>query len=377
MICDECCSLIVRATELRRLVIKANKYFEANERNIDHCDEEDDDDVLLEVASSYNEDTMDCTTGVDEIEYLMDENSTEVETNEKGIISNEEKTTVTENQIITCPQCPKTFASIYGLRNHLPSHKILETFKCIHCGRAYNTESELQGHVEVFHVSDSEEKQDVIILSCDYCEEKSPYYAYMMMHMRDKHNKTDKIALYKCDRCEVRCSSRANLKRHAESIHDNIKREIRKPVRSFLCNVCGEIFPSNFKLDIHMRVHTGFRFKCDLCDKSFLQLTGLRMHQQIHTENAFVCNVCDRKFSKNVYLKTHMALHSEDRKFVCSICSYRFRTKRNLNEHFLDHSKNEQHTCEHCGRKYVHLRNLEHHLLNARCQATKLIDFKK
>ena len=46
---------------------------------------------------------------------------------------------------------------------------------------------------------------------------------------------------------------------------------------------CNWSFPSNYKLERHIKSHTGDKdFKCPDCSKLFANAYGLRAHQKIH-----------------------------------------------------------------------------------------------
>ena len=49
------------------------------------------------------------------------------------------------------------------------------------------------------------------------------------------------------------------------------------------CELCGKIFPSQSKLDVHSRSHSGVRpFSCEICKKGFKLKHHLQKHMMTH-----------------------------------------------------------------------------------------------
>eukprot|EP00183_Erythrolobus_madagascarensis_P005252 CAMPEP_0185856428 /NCGR_PEP_ID=MMETSP1354-20130828/28991_1 /TAXON_ID=708628 /ORGANISM="Erythrolobus madagascarensis, Strain CCMP3276" /LENGTH=229 /DNA_ID=CAMNT_0028558675 /DNA_START=262 /DNA_END=951 /DNA_ORIENTATION=+ len=108
--------------------------------------------------------------------------------------------------------------------------------------------------------------------------------------------------LHGCSSCGKRFSSRYNLKRHIEVMHET--------QRTHACEVCGTRFKHKSHVVEHFRqVHRRDRpFACDLCSLRFATPSNLRRHvQDLHVKSRpFVCNVCARSFSSKYNFDRHM-----------------------------------------------------------------------
>jgi len=104
-----------------------------------------------------------------------------------------------------------------------------------------------------------------------------------------------------CSQCERRFSSRYNLIRHVQSIHQN--------ARAFECELCGQ----RFKLKNHLQVH--------------VRLVHMR-------EQPYTCEQCARRFATASNLRRHvLEAHLKTRDFTCELCPRRFTNKFNLTRH--------------------------------------------
>jgi len=124
-----------------------------------------------------------------------------------------------ESRPICCPDCHQSFYYPAELQNHsLTAHAIvsppmlkpvddIQKFVCQHCGKAFNSNSALQGHSHVH-----------------------------MPHVKTHH----------CAKCNKSFCSSAKLRNHQRQ-HSNTK--------PFSCDICGKEFSRKDNLKVHLRTH--------------------------------------------------------------------------------------------------------------------------
>ncbi|XP_065565540.1 zinc finger protein 180-like isoform X2 [Artemia franciscana] len=91
-------------------------------------------------------------------------------------------------------------------------------------------------------------------------------------------------------------SSHLKLESHSGEDKDNPRSQtVKKPFR---CDICRKCFPTNYRLIVHKRNHTGGKLiQCDICEKGFNQKSNLSAHQVTDTgEKRFKCDICDKTF---------------------------------------------------------------------------------
>ncbi|KAK0094698.1 hypothetical protein PV326_010251 [Microctonus aethiopoides] len=122
-----------------------------------------------------------------------------------------------------------------------------------------------------------------------------------------------------------------------------------------VCAQCGKQYRTNYKLQEHMRKHTGEKpFQCHLCEKAFRSKIGLAQHTATHTGKFdFSCSTCGKGFQCKSYLIVHQRVHSDLKPYPCDTCGQNFKTKQSLLDHQNRHLGVKPYMCEICGRGFI------------------------
>ncbi|XP_045207543.2 histone H4 transcription factor-like [Mercenaria mercenaria] len=199
----------------------------------------------------------------------------------------------TQEKLVGCPTCGALFSCRTKFFDHLSRQQGYSTgkqYQCSHCNSTFGAERLLRDHMR-YHVNQ---------YKCPFCEMTSPSPSNMRLHMKYRHSE-DKP--FKCDNCNYRCKSMADLRKHLET-HNNdgpIKCEVpdcqyeaknykylenhfhrmhEKQNASYQCHVCDAAFTRGALLTTHLKTkhkfnwpagHSRFRYKCHSDGKFRLQ----------------------------------------------------------------------------------------------------------
>lgn len=81
--------------------------------------------------------------------------------------------------------------------------------------------------------------------------------------------------------------------------------------KSYKCLTCTKTFNSQRNLNVHLRIHTGFRpFECDVCKHKFTRRENLRSHMRCHLNlRPYTCPICTRSFRRRSHVNSHIEIH--------------------------------------------------------------------
>ena len=275
-----------------------------------------------------------------------------------------------ESKPFRCPVCNKQFKYKGSLHIHQKSHSEPTTYQCSMCSKSFATEGRLLRHrsthaeewkgltstdengpVTRKRLRDAAEmvKAEFKCVHCGRCYETG---SALKLHVRSHAGDQQ---LFACSICDKQFTRLAHLERHS-GIHTGVK--------PHKCLMCGKAFGRAEHLQIHMKSHTGEKpYKCGVCKKRFTTSSSLTTHRRSHSgEKPYKCTVCDRSFSRYDTLRNHKVIHSVERPFECTICNKRFKRFSVLSWHSKIHTGVKEFHCSLCGKDFRHPAVLKKHI---------------
>lgn len=128
------------------------------------------------------------------------------------------------------------------------------------------------------------------------------------------------------------------------------KRSLSESDMTYLCPVCGQVFPTNDNLAKHMAKHlptetirAGDNNKvhyCKVCNRSFSRSDMLTRHMRLHTGlKPYECADCGQVFSRSDHLNTHKRTHTGEKPYRCPQCPYAACRRDMITRHMRTHAK--------------------------------------
>lgn len=208
------------------------------------------------------------------------------------------------------------------------------TSKCTECTKVFATPRLLSVHMQYCHEPSK----------CDTCGLSFQTRNQVKYHERKAHARKK----YQCQKCMLKCRSKASLGRHMLGFHhmkeeqsddsDNGEKQAAHEVNVSLnaktdCPVCKEKFNDHNLVAEHVeKIHN--RALCTICRVIFANADQLEVH---------TCSICPY-CNKGCYNLGSLTLHIEVRhkKATCEFCKMSFHGKRNLSRHkMMTHSESQ------------------------------------
>lgn len=161
-----------------------------------------------------------------------------------------------------------------------------------------------------------------------------------------------------------------------ECIRNNRKtreqaRRRRKKEREFnnqpkMCSDCGQEFPSQGKLKLHILYkHSKDEVVCHLCGKSYKQQCKLQFHfERSHAKEfdfgTYYCDFCGKQFNSRLQIVLHLRNHH--RLFECKECGRQWWHRASLLRHRqAHHQSDKEYPCNECNKVFATYRYLTQH----------------
>ncbi|XP_048009556.1 zinc finger and BTB domain-containing protein 41 isoform X2 [Megalobrama amblycephala] len=275
-----------------------------------------------------------------------------------------------------CDECGKQFCQLVNYRTHLRSHSQKASIHCRVCSTIFETEEQLQQHLDTNHF----EKE---FYQCDFCKQiftdldvcKGHVEAHRQQAKRHlclkcgssfrlrnsllRHLEWHSRGIFSCSDCERTFSSKASLLRHSFS-HLGVlpytclkcKRHFRLPSlyhgheckpESIQCMACLVFFQSQEDFDKHKKDtgcwgHQGAlptktdEIRCMECGQVFASIEELKKHGSTH-QRVLKCSECGMGFRSSLMLMSHMGGHAAQRPCLCQDCGLGFPHQQGYDSH--------------------------------------------
>ncbi|XP_048116603.1 uncharacterized protein wu:fe05a04 [Alosa alosa] len=276
-----------------------------------------------------------------------------------------------------CAECGKQFCHLANYRAHLRTHAQAVPIRCRVCQANFETEKQLQQHLESTHFESE-------FYQCDYCKRIFTCMNDCLLHVQ-KHK--SEVAQPQCAKCGRRFRHEKSLRRHL------LKRACQ---RAFLCSDCGQSFRKKNTLLRHSFSHLGLLpYTCTHCKTHFRLANLYRKHKckpetiqcvaclstfashgdferalagvraalavlQQQRRDEIRCMECGQTFSAADELKKHAGSHQ--RVLKCAECGMGFRSALMLMSHMGGHAGQRPCLCQKCGLGFPHQQGYDLHL---------------
>ena len=196
--------------------------------------------------------------------------------------------------------------------------KAVNLFNCGLCDKSYDRRQTLQTHIRTVH--------DKIRFKCNSCNYEATQISHLYLHRRNVHEgKT-----YECNICGKTFTQKTHVNTHKKNVHMTEK--------------------------IH---------NCESCEYKTSDKGNMKKHiNSIHNNLVYPCSLCEYKASASQSIKNHMISIHNQGVLICSQCSEKFgsqNAKKRLKQHMINihnfiHEKRNQPNFKNKLRKLNHIK---------------------
>ncbi|XP_039535802.1 uncharacterized protein wu:fe05a04 isoform X2 [Pimephales promelas] len=302
---------------------------ERTDEDVEFVLTDDDDDVVEE-----EEDDDDAEEDLDE-----DDDDSWPETNGCG-----------ENEGNRCHVCDLTFSSLFLLREHLNMHTGVRPYRCDECGKQFcqlvNYRTHLRSHSHKASIH------------CRVCSTIFETEEQLQQHLDTNHFEKE---FYQCDFCKQIFTDLDVCKGHVETHRQQAKRH--------LCLKCGSSFRLRNSLLRHLEWHNVGIFSCSDCDRTYSSKASLLRHSFSHLGVLpYTCLKCKRHFRLPSLYHSH---ECKPESIQCMACLVFFQSQEDFDKHKKDTgcwghqgvlpTKKDEIRCMECGEVFASIEELKKH----------------
>lgn len=251
--------------------------------------------------------------------------------------------------------CGQRFTRRYKLYNHVVSHINPLGHMCDECPKKFATRYGLDMHKES-HMPEEEKH-----FQCNICSKRFFRENKLKFHMASKHVPAEKRP-FKCPECGKGFVNNSLVVDHCRKIHENL--------RPFICEICANSFKTKQILIDHIQTHTERpKVKCDECGKFYRNELQVKRHKKrthASVDQVFECKECGVQAKNSYALAAHINLNhkTDPQKHQCEVCSKGFKRLKTLKEHMASHTGEKLYKCSFCDQQFNSSANKYKHQKN-------------
>ena len=186
-----------------------------------------------------------------------------------------------------CDECSKSVVYLkeHKKRRHSKNPKAIS---CNICDKSFHYDQNLKVHIKRNH--------DKKIFNCDQCNFSASLNSFLKQHLSIHGDPT-----IKCEDCEFKTKRKSDLNRHRKIQHSQIKLLCSKC--SYICKTETALSDHNRK----KHDETFQRFNCDQCTYSADRKDNLKKHiESLHDNVRFPCDICEYQATRKQNLASHL-----------------------------------------------------------------------